>query len=236
MMTSKMKVYVCIVSIVIIIGAGLGVYFAVANGRKEVSIASFDDKVTLSFGKYKIGKITSGGYYRNISFMAKDDTIIEFIDNSDMVVEKVTYTDGGSYLLLYKGYYFIVSVGKRNGVSVTIQNAYCEVSAMAGFIYVPYISAVDSVNFTKEFENDYSMRFRSWSRFEFANNFTELANLYANISPEYLVDIDLFGKTITLNYFFSDYTAKEIRTDKNLVLKCNEEGVEFLWVDSDANE
>jgi hypothetical protein len=237
-MTSKIRVYVCIISVVLIIGIGLGVYFSIANSKKEVSITSFDGKITLSLGKHKVGKITADGYYHNVSFSTKNDSLIELIDNSDMVIEKVSYGDkiGESYLLFYEGYYFVVVISRRNEVFVSVQNAYCEVVAMSGFLYVPYVSFFDQVYFTQEFENDDSRRFRAWSGFEFAQNFTELATLYANIRPEYLVGIDLIEKTITLNYFFSDYAAKEIRTDKNLVLKCNNEGVEFIWVDSETNE
>lgn len=225
----------CIASAVIIAAIGVAVYLGTAYSTKEVSIASFDNKVTLSLGKHKVDKIRGIGYrYRDITFSTKGNSVAELLDGSDMTVGKISYGSGGgeSYLLLYEGYYFIVTVSRRDGISVTIENAYCEVAETPGFVSVPYVASYYQIYFSAEFENN----FQKWSKFDFCNDFTSLANLYANINPEYLVGIDLAEKTITLNYCFYDYFAQEIRTDKNLVLKCNDEGVEFLWADSGTDE
>lgn len=227
---SRTKAIITGVAIIVALSVGFGAYFGVAMSKKEIAVASFDGKVSLSFGKHRVGRVTEVEHYHYISFTPKDNSMIDAIENSDIFAAKREYDNGQTkYLLLYEGYYFIAL--KNTDGSITISNAYCEVVAAEGFAYTPFLCEGNQVYFTSDNASE-NENFMQWSYLDFADDFTSLVNFYNNINPEYLIDINAEAKTISLNYFLVLNGVKEIRTDKKLTLVCNDDGIDFMWEDN----
>jgi hypothetical protein len=184
---------------------------------------SFDSKVSLSFGKRKVGKITVDNHFKKISFAVKDDLIDEII-NSEYVIATYEESNNITLLLSYKGYFFIADCDRVYS-AVRISNGFGEVYlSRTTDSFVPFLRYAQ-IDLTDNGEMaDYN--FFSWNELMFADDFESLARLYNKLDSGYLRSINEDDKTILLNCYQKE---PENRISESFALKivCQAEGVDF---------
>ncbi|MDR0697407.1 MAG: hypothetical protein LBF68_07765 [Christensenellaceae bacterium] len=219
----KNKLLLFSITIILLICIGITCYYLLISAEKEISITSFDNGVTLNFGKRKTGKINVDYHYKRISFTVKDELINEII-NSDYVVAKIEYPNYVELLLAYEGRFFIASCS-FDYPSLGIANGFSEVFVdNSEHLFVPFLM-YSQINL-REDRGSSPPNFTSWNNLSFAYDFDSLANLYEKLGNVYLRKINRENKTIILNCYQEE--PEKLISDKiALKIVCLDDGIDF---------
>ncbi|MDR0696533.1 MAG: hypothetical protein LBF68_03180 [Christensenellaceae bacterium] len=227
------KNFIILIIVIVIIAISLSTYFIIANAKKEISIESFDDKVTMSFGSHKVGNIYYDFHYNYMRFSAKDGTFLEFILNSEYLVQKANGNkDYNIYLFLYDNYYFTVRQEPNNVFFV--HSAYITIGKLnESDIDFPILTSPDDQY--KSFEDPSDTVYLTWDSILFYDNFQAFVETFKNINQEYVGSINETDQVVRLFAYTrnSDSELEEfiIRKDKNLVITPHENGLKLVWED-----
>ncbi|MDR0697181.1 MAG: hypothetical protein LBF68_06620 [Christensenellaceae bacterium] len=225
----KNKVFVFSLIVALLITCGIAGYYIFISIEREASIDSFDNRVTLTFGKAKIGKISYDSHYKYIQFKTRDDVLINKIRNSEYIIASNVTATYADYLLAYRGYFFWIS-SMDEIEFVKIYNSFASV-----FIdntpdhYVPFLLKSTQLSF---YSYEKKSNFITWDSMSFStktlvSNFESLANMYKKLDDYYVREINLEDQFIILNCSQMNYGDMTIDEDIVLKIKGNDEGIDF---------
>ncbi|MDR0751810.1 MAG: hypothetical protein LBF12_04420 [Christensenellaceae bacterium] len=213
--------------IILLICLCTGSYFIIISIKREVSIASFDKSVTLSFGKQNIGKIIPDYYYGATSFTARNDEILNIVKNSEDVLLSISENGAEIFLLAHKGYFFRIVFFDDSRVSIRNEfgSLYTDITRQLRFPFPKNVAVHFNISAAG------MSNFVTWEELVLAKDFDSLVSLYEKLNGPYLREINYEDKTISLNcsliYVAYEPEGGKINKDMGIKIICNDEGMDF---------
>ncbi|MDR0752077.1 MAG: hypothetical protein LBF12_05820 [Christensenellaceae bacterium] len=223
----KNKILLFPLIVVLLICFCTGAYFIIISIKREVSIASFDNSIILSFGKQNVGKIRPDYHYGEISFTARNDEIFNIVKTSDDVLLSISEDGAEIFLLAHKGYFFRIVFFDDSYVSIRNEfgSLYTDIAMQLRFPFPKDVAVHFNISAAG------MSNFVTWDELAPANDFNSLVNLYEKLNGPYLRQINREAKTISLNcsliYSLYEPEGGKINKDMGIKIICNDEGVDF---------
>ncbi|MDR0751334.1 MAG: hypothetical protein LBF12_01910 [Christensenellaceae bacterium] len=222
------KNVIILIIVITIMSSSLLIYFGVVYKKTEITIKSFDRKVTLSLGKHRIGRITEDNHYNNIVFYEKEDSVLKTILNNRSLISTRTVSTGDTiYLLLYNNYYYTVWC-KNNDKYFIIHSAYITLSGQYyPDLHIPII-AEDS-HTVADIVDGTNIARTEWRSLYSYDDFDMVIESIKNVNQDYVADINEDERVIRLYpYARIDSDEYSIVRDVVVIVTEYEGGLQFV--------
>ncbi|MDR0751634.1 MAG: hypothetical protein LBF12_03475 [Christensenellaceae bacterium] len=225
----KSKVFIFSLIIVLLITCGITSYYIFISIKRDVNLISFDERVVLSFGKAKTGKISYNFHYKYIQFDMRDEELLNRIKSSEYIIASYITDTYGDYLLAYKGYFFWVCCIDDLSL-IRIENLFATIFIRdEPDLYVPFLVGDHGISFypNEEKPNSITWDFMSFLTHTLVSDFESLSKMYEKLDDFYLREINYEDQFILLNCTQMIYGDAVVNANIALKIVSNEDGIDF---------